>query len=304
MNQNSAIVPFYGLYGDAFVDNDPGFVHIEDIATRSSGLDWKIKPHRHARLFQVLCIFDSELDIVLQDSTHALRGSWIVTLPMGAIHGFSFQPGSRGFVLSIMDTVLSDELGQGPARSGRNLFRFPQLIEFDSEAPTSRSFLNSIERIRAEFRHQYTERHLALAMLSRLALLDLDRQLQQHHFGSISGRHDMEVLGRFRALLEQHYSDHWPVSQYAERLHMSTSTLGRLCRRILNRSPKRLIDERLVNEARRRLMYTRQPLAEISYTLGFKDYAYFSRFFKHHEGITAGIYRKRSEATTPPDGSI
>jgi len=65
----------------------------------------------------------------------------------------------------------------------------------------------------------------------------------------------------------------------------------------LGRPPKRLIDERLHSEAKRRLMYTRQPLAEIAYTLGFKDYPYFSRFFRNLEGITAGTYRKQVEST-------
>jgi len=90
------------------------------------------------------------------------------------------------------------------------------------------------------------------------------------------------------------------VSRYAEQLHISTSTPGRLCHRLLGSAPKHLIDQRLLSEFRRRLVYTRQSLEEIAYTLGFRDYPYFSRFFRQRQGITPGEYRKQADAGHPP----
>lgn len=302
MNDKAEAVPFYGLYGERFVDNDPGFVHIEDIAARSSGLDWVIQPHRHSRLFQVLCIFDSEFEINLEGTTHALSGSWIVSLPVGSLHGFRFEPGSNGFVLSLKDTVLAEELPQGYEGSGSEIFQVPQLIEYVPEDPGMTAFLDYIGRIREEFDYQRPGRHQALALLSRLVVLSLYRQLQHRRLMAAAGGRELQVLGQFRALLEAHYREHWPVSRYASHLHISTSTLGRLCHKMLGSAPKHLIDQRLLSEIRRRLIYTRQSLEEIAYTLGFKDYPYFSRFFSQREGITAGEYRKRADAGQLPDG--
>ena len=85
---------------------------------------------------------------------------------------------------------------------------------------------------------------------------------------------------------------HWPVTRYAQTLYVSVSTLNRLCARALGLSPKQLILQRLHSEAKRRLLYTRQPLNGIAHTLGYKDTAYFCRTFKQWEGVTAGDFRK------------
>jgi AraC family transcriptional activator of pobA len=45
-------------------------------------------------------------------------------------------------------------------------------------------------------------------------------------------------------------------------------------------------------EAKRKLIYTQYPLDQIAYTLGFKDPAYFSRFFKKLEGVAPSVYRQ------------
>ena len=83
------------------------------------------------------------------------------------------------------------------------------------------------------------------------------------------------------------------IDEYAEKLFVSVSTLSRICRQQLSQTPKRLVHQRLISEARRRLVYTQQTLDEIALTLGFKDTGYFCRFFKQMEGTTAGEFRQQ-----------
>lgn len=291
----SDTAPFYGLYGERFISKEPGFIHIEDIADRSSELGWLIKPHRHNHLFQVLCVFNSELEIQLKQDKQTLQGSWIATIPPGVIHGFRFQPNSEGMVLSITDSVLSEELSEGYGGQASELFQGPQLIELDPHDGQFKQFLNYLDCIRAEFSQLRSDQSQALALLARLVLGVLNRQLQSRRLSSGGANKESQLLSRFRALIENHYLEHWPLSHYAEQLHISNSTLNRLCQQHLDSNPKRLIQDRLLSEAKRKLMYTQQPLEKIAYSLGFKDYPYFSRFFKKLEGETAGNYRKRSD---------
>ena len=60
-------------------------------------------------------------------------------------------------------------------------------------------------------------------------------------------------------------------------------------------SAKGFIAQRILAEAKRRLIYTRQPLEEISYQLGFTDPAYFSREFSKAEGMPPGAYRLQAQ---------
>ena len=57
----------------------------------------------------------------------------------------------------------------------------------------------------------------------------------------------------------------------------------------------RLIDARLMREARRHLAYTGMRVSSIAYALGFSDLAYFSRVFRRVVGISPRAFRARLE---------
>ena len=48
-----------------------------------------------------------------------------------------------------------------------------------------------------------------------------------------------------------------------------------------------------MQEARRLLLFSASSVNEICYQLGFKDPAYFSRFFNRYANLTPGEYRQR-----------
>jgi len=287
--------PFYGLYGERAVPDRPGFIHIEDIAARSKGLDWVIKPHRHNHLFQVLCVMNSEVELNLNGDTQVLQGSWIVILPVGAIHGYRFKPDSEGFVLSIADHLVNQQALSGDRQVPHRLQQSARILPLLSDQDNSRHFLHYIELLQQEFSLLQADQDQALNLITGLALLALERQIRQEEMLSNPGDNSSALFARFQALLENHFCEQWPVTRYAEALHVSTSTLNRLCQRQTGGNTKQLIHERVMTEARRRLMYTRQPIEEISYRLGFRDYPYFARFFKNQSGMTAGEYRRQAD---------
>ena len=105
-------------------------------------------------------------------------------------------------------------------------------------------------------------------------------------------------LAAFRRLIETRFRDHWTVEQYADELGLSPARLNRLCNQLLGKTAKTLPHERLLLEIKRRLIYTRSTLDEIAWDLGFRDPAYFSRFFKRATGSTPGSYRSEHNFDT------
>ena len=103
-------------------------------------------------------------------------------------------------------------------------------------------------------------------------------------------RHRME---RFSELIDRHFREWRPVGFYAHRLGVSTAQLNNSCRRESGRSAQHLIHERLLLEARRLLAYSDLDVTAISYSLGFKDPAYFSRFFTRREAMSPSAFRRR-----------
>jgi AraC family transcriptional activator of pobA len=57
-----------------------------------------------------------------------------------------------------------------------------------------------------------------------------------------------------------------------------------------------LIQQRVIKEAAVRLEASSATVKQIAFALGFKDTAYFNRFFRKHTGETPGAWRRRAAA--------
>ncbi|CAD5282679.1 Transcriptional regulator, AraC family [Alteromonas sp. 38] len=285
-------IPFYDLYGESFIRKEVGLAHVEDIAFRSCDLEWQIAPHRHDKLSQVVCTFDNTWDVQLDEKCYTLSGNWLVLIPAGAVHGFKFEPNTKGFVISLnQDLLESTSIGEQQSTLPALLWT-PSVIEFRDKLQLKR-FTTYVELLRDELNSGEADQTAAVSHLVQMLLLIIKRQQHIHAVSEGASGRESKVLLGFRHLIEQHYRQHLSVKTYAEQLHVSVSTLNRLCQGKLNDSPKAIIHQRLIIEAKRRLVYTSQSVDEISAFLGFNDPAYFSRFFKQFVGLTASAFRQQ-----------
>ena len=100
------------------------------------------------------------------------------------------------------------------------------------------------------------------------------------------------LFKRFMFLLENNYTTEHGVRFYAEQLCISTKYLTQISRRVLQKTPKSLIDYKLFSSALGMLDRTDKTIQEVSNALGFPDQSYFSRFFKRCMGVSPVYYRQ------------
>lgn len=72
-------------------------------------------------------------------------------------------------------------------------------------------------------------------------------------------------------MTEQPFTEHWSLTHYAEILAVTEMRLNEICRWIANTSSKKIIHDRLMQEAKRLLIFTDIPINHIYYQLGLKD---------------------------------
>lgn len=94
-------------------------------------------------------------------------------------------------------------------------------------------------------------------------------------------------------LIEDNYILHREVSFYAERLNLSDRALNNSAKKVLGRTVKDLIQDRLVLEMKREIAAGALSFKELAFRLRFNEPAYFTRFFKQHTGLTPEQYRER-----------
>ncbi len=272
-------IQVYNLFGEQ--GDLPDVVHCETIASRAVLHDWVLTVHRHARLHQVLLIERGGGQATLDGRVHELRPMHMVNVPVGDVHGFSFVPGTQGWVLTIAAEVLDETL---LAPEGlRNALSRAAIVR---GTPQIRSTMKQIfaEHAGRKFGRAHVLRALSAALIGLVA-----RELAGKTSGS--GAADPELFRRFEALVEQHHLGRWSVSDYAKALSVTPTHLNRVTRAATGDTASHLILNRLIREARRNLVYTNLPVSTIAYTLGFDDPAYFSRVYAAATGLSPRAFR-------------
>lgn len=91
---------------------------------------------------------------------------------------------------------------------------------------------------------------------------------------------------RCRDLVERHFRSERRLAFHADALAATPARLNAVCKARFGATASGLLHDRIITEAKRRLIYTGMSAAEIGYALGFEDPAYFSRFFSKRAGVS------------------
>jgi AraC-like DNA-binding protein len=93
-------------------------------------------------------------------------------------------------------------------------------------------------------------------------------------------------------LLENGHAMKRTVEHYASLLHTTPQNLNNACRKAADRAAAGVLGDFLMGEAKRLLLYTSGTVAEISFSLDFKDPSHFIKYFKRATGLTPQAFRK------------
>jgi AraC family transcriptional activator of pobA len=88
------------------------------------------------------------------------------------------------------------------------------------------------------------------------------------------------------------------ANQYATQLSVHPNHLNRVLKASTGKSTTEHIAERMMIEARSRLLHGEQNISEIAYSLGFNHPSNFQTFFKRHAGQSANTFRKLNAANS------
>ena len=104
----------------------------------------------------------------------------------------------------------------------------------------------------------------------------------------------LDIVRQYHILVEQHFKEKHQVSDYADLLFKSPKTLSNLFKKTGDKSPLKIINERIVLEAKRLLLYSNKNAEEITYELGYKEPAHFSKFFKSQVGTPPTTFKRNN----------
>lgn len=286
-------VPHYFLYGETAPSDALDYLSIASLEESLPKHNWEIHPHRHDNMHQILVVEEGSVLVQINDQRADEKGHCIVSIPPKEIHGFVHQPGVRGYIITIAESFLRGVFTDSERQQFPFLFSDSQVIRIDTDSKASWDFELLIRQVMREYRKERPGQNCVIGAYLKILFVLMSRSCAPVESDTKQHNVKITLYEEYLKLLETNYKNHWSVSQYALALGLSSSRLNRLCQRYTGQNALQIVHERLVSEAKRMLIYANKSVNEIGYELGFKDPAYFSRFFTKHTDESPSKFKKR-----------
>ena len=141
--------------------------------------------------------------------------------------------------------------------------------------------------------YQQNDVHVLRALLYEVLML-LDRaylkmtSIEEGRSREASNNH----VSKFMNLVNIHSKEQNSVQYYADKLCITSNYLNEMVTSTMGFSAKQYIQNKVMDEAKRLLVYTNVPISDIAFELCFSTVSYFIRSFRQHTGETPLLYRK------------
>lgn len=134
--------------------------------------------------------------------------------------------------------------------------------------------------------------HVLRALLYE-ALMLLDRAYRNRPFVEDTNKEVGKLhLSKFIRLVADHLKEQHSVQYYADRLCITPNYLNEIVNAAMKVSAKQYIQNKVMDEAKRLLVYTDSPVSDIAFELHYSTVSYFIRCFRRYAGQTPLLYRK------------
>ncbi|MBB3054984.1 helix-turn-helix transcriptional regulator [Mucilaginibacter gotjawali] len=130
-------------------------------------------------------------------------------------------------------------------------------------------------------------------LLHNLLLLS-ERERRKQNMRELKKGPDLDYVMLFKEALDANYKSKKQVSFYAEKILITEKRLNQATTRLLSKTPKEFIDDRVMLEAKRLLAHTTESIKAIGFDLGFDEPTNFIKYFRKHSHSTPAEFRKKN----------
>lgn len=164
------------------------------------------------------------------------------------------------------------------------------IIELDKKEKIS--FERLLGVLQEEFEIVDTIQEEMLRSVLKKWLIKSTRILKKQNNFILEKEPKVELLRQFKLLLEKNYKKNHMVQDYANLLNKSPKTIANQFKLLGQVSPSLMIQQRIIAEAKRYLLYSTLSVKEISFKLGFDDPPSFSNYFKNKTSLSPMHFKK------------
>ena len=249
------------------------------------------KPHR-ADFYHIFWFTHGSAVHTIDFEPISIQSDTLLFVGRNRVH--IFDPGEYdGWMLLFTDAFFVQT--QEHARFLQNTILFHDLLDIPliNLREAGSDLILIFGQIRQELSQQPDQLHAQLLrnMLHNLLML-ADRERRLQGFSELKKGPDLDHTVSFTQLLEKQFTREKAVNSYASQLGITERRLQQATAAAVGKTPKQIIEERIVLEAKRLLAHSSQSVKEIGFALGFEEPTNFIRFFGRLQRQTPTAFRK------------
>ncbi len=226
-------------------------------------------------------------DHLIDFVTYTIKANSVYNVVSNKVHYVNRAIDSFGYVLMVKNDFFQNQILKT---------NYAFLIEFEEINLDVKAFDSQVEliqQIENELKSDHTLKNNVVVALVHLLLVRLKQYVYQNQTKDLIKLTENSLYKSFYVLLEKYYCSERSTGFYAERLNLSVNTLNKDIKKTTGKTVSKLIQNRLILEAKRLLFHSDLSVKEIGVYLNFTDSAHFYHFFRKLENCSPSDYRKK-----------
>lgn len=216
---------------------------------------------------------------------YPVKQNTLVYLTKDQVNAFDFSTNLNGFCLVFTEAYLVECFLR---LSNDFVFRLfnPQLFSPILEIPLKSDFNIYFNLLKKEYNNPNLNNQKTIINSLFIILISKAENIKQLQTFNIKNSNKINVFQKYTSLIEHRLTNSRSADFYAKELAITYKHLNTICKELVNKTAKNIIDDLVVLEAKRNLINSNIKSNELAYKLGFEDPTNFTKYFKKHTGLT------------------
>ncbi|MFY0594716.1 helix-turn-helix domain-containing protein [Roseivirga sp.] len=222
---------------------------------------------------------------------HPVQENSLVYLTKEQVNAFDFSGNLNGFCIIFTEQYFVNCFSNLPEDFVFRLFN-PQLFSQILKIPKQSDFRTYFNLLQQEFSGNESFNRKTIIESLFVILVSKAEDLKQNQTFDVKDNSNIKVFQKFTSLIETHLSKSRSADFYARELTITYKHLNVICKELVNKTAKTVIDDFIILQAKRNLINSNLKVTELAYKLGFEDPTNFSKYFKKHTSLTPNSFVK------------
>jgi AraC family transcriptional regulator, transcriptional activator of pobA len=260
------------------------------------------KDHTHD-FYSVILFTSGTGSMVINNDSYAVKPQTICIIAPHQMHSFEGINDAEGIIFFFCQDFYVEEfsfirllnLFSYTSQTGNSICN-PCLCLSESEFNPVNTGIKSIE---CEYELYTPSNNSAVIIRSHLNIMLLKLSELYETKSGKSNNSDSILIHSLSHLVDSYFIQEQQLGFYTSAFSMSESQLNYICNKHFKSSLKKILQNRLMQEARKLLLSSELSVSEIAYKLNFEDNSYFNKVFKNKTGLTPKRFRDIHKKLVP-----